>query len=283
MDEVKRVQLLLPERVNSADIKGTREQKLARLLLPLAVTFSERQALLRWATGRGEGKGEDLEKRFNAVFEEVEEVRHTPDGQEVLDRNGKPALRTMDERKRAVAHLLFCLAGVLSEDPASAEGGPEPNPLGSSAYNRMLSVVGLAAAVGEVDKQSIVLEELASQAVRAVESERDLYVRQHLDLVHEIQNQATDLLQQQQFLEKKKDEAARQEEDVKKRTETVKQQKKQLEDTRKATQDLLAQQAALDQQTYDRLKALRDTMARNEYLLREIEKLEMRAGRSASQ
>ena len=76
MEEVERVKEILRGSVDAAG--GAKEQRLARILLPLATTLTERQELLRRAQAPGLGKTEDLEKKLDDAFSQVQETWRTP-------------------------------------------------------------------------------------------------------------------------------------------------------------------------------------------------------------
>ena len=136
------------------------------------------------------------------------------------------------------------------------------------------TVVGLAAEVNEVDRQSNVLEAMAVQAAQAVEDELYAFARQDERIIFGLQDLADDLMRQREFLKIKIDEAAREEDRVNSLKLAVKKKQEQIETARQEIKTLLGQQAIVEQEIFERLKTIRDTLAKNEELLQKLRDLE---------
>jgi hypothetical protein len=246
---------------------------LARILLPLATTYGERRGLLlRLDPKNNKNEADDLQTRFNQLFDGVTKTGGTG-----------PGAHPADQRKRDAAHLLLNTADVLSEDEAGKAAFPfDLNTdayltsayLNSPAYQRAQLVTGLTAAVREVDDQAVVLEKMIAPALAVLDDDRNLFLAQYSRLLYALENMANDLQERTQFRDTKADEAAKMESLVKQRQEMVAQLKQQLKEAQKATQDRLADQATRENQIFGQLKALREAERKNQELEKEIEGLE---------
>jgi hypothetical protein len=255
--EMERLRRRLQERIE--DGKGTKEQRLAALLLPLASTLSQREVLLRCAaTGKGMPL-EDLEKKFNQGFEEVVSTRE----------------RTPEERKQLVAHLLFNLGGLAAAEPANLEALKDFDPLAETqAYKRLVNVVGVAAAAQEADEQAKILGKMVAEADSAIAYDRNAFLDPHARLVLVIRNLADDLAKANQFLFAKESEARKQEELRDGQKKQLGNLQKQLADAEKMTQDWLAQQSALEKTKTDRFNVLRNLEVKIQALEKEVREQE---------
>jgi hypothetical protein len=273
LEEVDRVRNLLQQKIEAGDGGVTKEQKLARILMPLAATYEEREALRRRWAGEKDNKAKDdkflgnLEERFNNLFAQVRNPARPP-----------------DERKRDAAHLLFGTAEVVAEDQA---GGINFNPAGliaepslTAAYldgapaRRAALVTGLAAAARAVDDEALVLEKMIRPATAALDEDRNLFLAQYTRELYTLQDMANRLQEQTQFKNAKADEAAKMESLVQGRRLLIQQLEQQLKETQKATQDKLDRQAGREKEIFAKLKAVRDTARKNQELEKEIRGLE---------
>lgn len=256
-EELDKVRSQVQQRLDNAEAPGTRDQKLAQVLLPFARTYSQREAYLRVQAGEQNVRpAEALEADFNALFEEVNGTR-------------APAAR-----KRLTARLLFGFADVLNEGQQPGEGGAPAGFFASGAYKRATVVVGLAAAVREVDSQASELQSLGEQINILLDRDRERFLAHHARLIYEIQNYADDLARQRDQLDLLNSEAAKHEALRNERATEVMKLKQEYEKHRKDTQERLTEQAEREQRIFDRLRLLRDTMKANEDLEKELRRLE---------
>ncbi len=256
-EEVARVRGLLQQKIDGAEGPLTKEQRLARVLLPFARAYSEREALLRRAADNKANKFDDLEADFAKLFDDAV----------------APG-RAADVRKQAVAHLLFGVADVLNEDQAVADPNANPDAFASNVYKRFLVVVGLGAAVREIDARASALQGLAADAGTQIGLDRGAFVEHHARLIYEAQNAAEDLQRQKEFLGNANREAAQQEAIRDARATEVMKLKQEYDQLRKDTQGRLGEQAAREQELFERLKKVRDAMKKNEDLEKDLRRLE---------
>jgi len=165
-EELNKVYQRLKSDINGNRVEGTKVQKLARVLLPLAGTVQERSNLLRLITDPrpdDEGQIAVLQGAFDKAF-------------------SQPA-KSSPEKRTAIAHVLFNVADVF----------------GTPSLNRLVVVVGLEATVKEIDNQASLLRSLVSDTQQSNERERLAYLRQHNRLVSLVQDLAADLQRQKEF------------------------------------------------------------------------------------
>jgi hypothetical protein len=256
---VDRAKNQLQTKIDNTEGGRTKEQNLARILLPFAKTYSEREAYLLTIEGKkpADVTEETLLKELDRLFEET-----------------RGANRSVAARKLAIANLLFGLADILAEEPGAGEGQGSPDVFASNPYKQFLQVVGLSAAVRAVDAQSQQLDLLAHQANDLLDKERARYVDQHARLVYEAQALADILQREMETLDNVSRETATAKAARDKRKTEVDELKKEYDQLRKDVQDRLTEQAAREQEIFGRLKALRETSRRNQELEKEIRKLE---------
>ena len=253
-EELDRVKQALQARADGEG-PGTKEQKLARILLPLARTFGEREALLRRLADDKSNKTDDLEEQLNRAFEEA--------------RAGGA-----DARKTGAARLLVSLVEVLAEGEGGGEGNAPVDPFASGAYKRAIVVAGAPAVIREVDVLAGVRAEQARQAFAAFERDRSAFLAQHGRLVYALQNLADDLQRQQEFRDRVLNDASGHETLRDNRRVEVENARRELDSLRKDTQARLAEQARREQAVFEKLKEMRETARRNLDLEAELRRLE---------
>jgi hypothetical protein len=254
--EVERVRGLVRSKIDSADVPGTRGQKLARYLRSLARTESERETLGQLMTAPDKDEvTADLEKQLNQQFDSVKEARD----------------RSIGARKANAARLLFCLGDALHEDPNT-------DFLASPAYKRYVNVVGLSAAAQAAEDQATVLQKMTEEAISAHEAERRQFVYDHGQIVYNTLNLADDVERQEQMLNAKKAEVDKQKLLVEERKVQIAKLREELKGLQQKTADKLAEQAHAEQEVMDRLIDLRNTSKKNQELERQIRELEGASG-----
>jgi hypothetical protein len=253
VDDVRRT---LQQMIDNPEVKGTKEQKLCRILLPFARTFGERDALLARIRQPKEENTEELEKTLGAPFEVVRDPN-----------------RALDERKRMAAHILFCTAEVFAE-AQPAEGEAAGDFLTGTAYRRMVATVGLSAAIRELESEAVILTRVAAEAEEALKRDRGRFIDEHGRRIYAVMTLAEELQKQVAFLQTKRDEVTRQEELVKTRQLELDRLTLELTEARRTTQQRLEEQDRLEKEIFDRVRKMRDRMQENSELERQIRELE---------
>jgi hypothetical protein len=251
----------LLRRVGDEQVEGTKAQKLARILLPLVPTSSERRELLQRMADAKNEKTDDLEARFEAVFQ----AAVSPTGP-----NGSP--RDQAARKEAIASLLCRLAEVLREE------GPPPaaneDIVTSPQYKRILATVGLAACSHALDDYAYHLLQVAEDIRTEMDTARYAFAdlsRQKLEAIEDWSFKAD---RQKDMLAAEKDKATRQAEIVAARKLEVEQVLKELGEKQAATAKMLKGQSAMERAAVRERNRSRDAYEVNQKLEREIRGLE---------
>jgi hypothetical protein len=250
--EVDRVRNLIRGKIDSNDVPGTRSQKLARYLLPLARTGKERDELMFLKDApQNDAEAEKLEKRLNDNFDGVK---------------ASPT-RSLPERKANAARLLFCLGEALHEDAAT-------DFFASPAYKRFVNVVGLNGAARAADDQSLVIEQMTEEAIRSHTAERQLFVQEHGQTLYRTLGLSDEVERQRRLLNAKEKEAADAKALVDLRKVHITKLRNDLKNLQQTTADKLAEQTQAEQDVMQHLIELRDTGNKNQEFEREIRKLE---------
>jgi hypothetical protein len=257
-DEVKRVKGLIDGKVAGNDVPGTRSQKLAKYLRPLARTARDRDDLTQKMTTPPPAEKEDalaaeLQKRLDDEFAAVNEVG--PDGK-----------HSPQQRKDSAARLLFCLGEALHEG--------EDDYFATPAYKRYVNVVGLNGAAKASDDQAVIITAMTEEAVLAREAELRQFVENLEASVYRTQSLADAVERQEKLLKLKEAEVAKAKQLVETRTAQLTALKEQLAALQAKTAKSLADQSKAEQEIMDRMIELRDTAQKNQELEREIRRLE---------
>jgi hypothetical protein len=183
----------------------TKEQKLAWVLRPLADNFDRRNGLLHVMTGKPltsmGGKGifknydelrpamQDLDKKGLVGEADAQErskviaaavpARLEKDFQETFAEVYK---KPVEEKRKAIARLMFCLCEVLKDDEK-----PAPKSVFSSkAFEHAQAVIGMENMAKEIENQSNVLNGMAYQCNLRLEEDRARFIQEHDDRLRQI-------------------------------------------------------------------------------------------------
>ncbi|MFL5244574.1 MAG: hypothetical protein ACJ8FY_20940 [Gemmataceae bacterium] len=289
VEEVNRVKSELQNRINDSSIVvklidgfdlgqaalAAPHQKLAYVLLPLASTIQEREELrnaLQSINAEGKPLGdpekskltETLQAKFDQAFNQAVQESSTAEG-------GSAHKRNIEERKQAVAHLLFCLRDRFEEPPAA---GQQPNSWDSPSFQRVKAVVGLAALIHAIDDQFVSLQKMILDVGVAKQRDLDTFVDQQRILVAQARNLADQLRYQKNQLGIQEAERDKQQRLVKTRDQERQDVEKQLASAREETNTRLKEQTELEDVMYKALKDLRDLGRTNLQLEKRIRDLE---------
>jgi hypothetical protein len=250
-EEARQVQKLVKDKIDSPEVPGTRSQKVARYVRPLARTADERNELTALMTApQNDEAAVKWEKRLAEEFEGVRDTR-----------------LAAQQRKDQAARLIFLLRESLHED-ANTDFFASP------AYKRFVNVVGLSGAAKAADDQSLVLQQMTEEAINAHAAERADFLNRLDQTVYDA-TQLSDAEERQRGVLKTKDEeVATAKALVDKRKVEIDDLMKLLGKLRQTTAEKLADQARAEQEVMERLIDLRDTGKKNQDLEKEIRRLE---------
>jgi hypothetical protein len=250
-EEVNQVHNLVRGKIDSPEVAGTKSQKLARYLRPLARTGRERDNLTQlMAAPQDDKKAAELEQQFEQQFAGVRDTSHSA-----------------HQRKEEAARLIFCLREALHEDGAT-------DFFASPAFKRFVNVVGLTAAAKAVDDEALAYQAMTAEAISGHDAERARFVSNLDDIVYEATQLADAHERQTGVLKGKEAEVLAAKALVDKRTVEIDKLKQRLAQLRQTTADKLADQARAEQEVMDSLVKLRDTGKKNQELEKEIRRLE---------
>ena len=188
--------------------------------------------------------------------------------------NGPPSFATptdhlRDAQRQAVAHLLFNVVESLLP-----EGAAEKGVFASPDYTRFIYVVGLAAAVSEINDQAGVLRRIGEELRSARQLERGEFADAHRTLIDELQARAVTLQYSTELLEKKKQQLADEEALVMRRRDDVKQAEEKLAEARAQTEKQMTELRAKSESLHKMRLESRDVLGENLELEKQIRGLE---------
>ncbi|HEV3258302.1 MAG TPA: hypothetical protein VG013_15590 [Gemmataceae bacterium] len=249
-DEVKRVRDQFQGDIERETAEAAKRQKLSDLLVPLARTGPERDAVRQAiATAKMDvllGADGPFQKAFDRALAEKNSA-------------GKP--RNPDERREAIAHLLFNLG---QKDATARE----------SWDKRLLVVIGLKAFADEASRQAQALHGMTQRVKLAMADDLAAFETQHNARVRELrvldrrltdaQAQFTDLAEQHE----------KHQHLVNDRADERDKLKQQLEDARALAQNALKKQADVEEHLFKAQIEVDNGQKQNERLEGEIRGLE---------
>jgi hypothetical protein len=250
--EVKRVHAKLRGRIEGTPNDDAKRKTLVRVLVPLARTGGERDALRqridkKIPTDQLMADSGPFEQAFKTALD-----RKTPQGQD----------RDPEERRQAIAHLLFNL-----NDPADKERFPE-------AYGRVLTVVGLKAFTNEADLQALALRDMAQREKLLMAEEQAGFETQYQRTLSDLNGLADNVEARRSKLAEHERLAKKQQDLVRVRQSEVVELKAKLDQARQATMTALAQLSAEQQKLFDYERQVTAITEKNQQLEREIRALE---------
>ncbi len=180
-----------------------------------------------------------------------------------------PTTHIRDAQHKAIAHVLFNVVEALLPDGAAEKGV-----FASPDYVRFIRVVGLSAAVHEINDQARRLQLMGEELQSARRLERGEFADAYRALIDELQARAVTLQYSMDLLTKKQQQLADEEAVVMRRKDDVKQAEEKLAEARAATEkqmtELRQKSDALHKMRIDG----RDLLGENLELERQIRGLE---------
>jgi hypothetical protein len=210
-----------------------------------------------------------LKDQFAQAFQEAAQ------GQRASADPNKPSVEVRaDERRLAIARLLFSMIVVPAQGPAGQPAEPVPDLATNAAYKRFLTVVGLRTAIQTVDGQALVLQRIVADLKVERQRERNAFALNHQYLLDQLREHAALLEQENFLLQRQQKQLADQEEQVKKRQRDVKYYEAELARARDETAKRLQELRAMTQALYETRIQVRDALSLNQEYEKRIRKLE---------
>jgi hypothetical protein len=282
------------EQVKGLQDKVLKIQKLAYLLEPFATTFARRDGLIRlMAAGIplpetpfafNQAFGQQIQKtkqkyardRQNptTLLNEQDEIASAVVQQLQDEFAGQftTALEKRDpgEKHEAIAHLLFGLARAQRDD----EGPEQVGLFQSKAYQRVLTVVGLEAAVKELDTETPILERMVAEADLAIERDRLNFAREQEQRLQQVAMLKQDYTRAEAQRRAKEREVETQTELVNTQKTNVERVTRALAQAQEDTKKMLEEQKTREQQIFAKQGALRNALEQIKALEKRLRDLE---------
>jgi hypothetical protein len=251
LEEVTRVRTDLMGQINGKDPEQ-KKQLCAQVLLALTTTGAQRLAIEDNLVDPKQDTAEWLTKIDHAFDEALKEDAGAP----------TPHRRSLEERKQAVAHLLFSLGEVMTPELAD----PNKSALDTPAFKRAVVVVGLENSVQALESQFVNLQKMYSDEDRIAQGERNGFLARQHQLVSMVQDLAVEAKRQEANY-KVQDTLSRDQKQVVLDQEAQRDKvKKEIAATIKTAQGKLQEQAKLEQDLFEALVQLRDAGITNQRL-----------------
>ena len=169
----------------------------------------------------------ELKARYDAAFQEaLQGERSSADGTKAI---------SLDQRRHAIAHLLFNLDESLPKDAAF-----NADAFGQEAFKRVVTLVGVKEANREMNVQGALLATIAQELEREIGVERSNFVRQDQALIAEARARSEALGVQDDDLKRVKAKVEAQNALVAERQKNVTEARTELAARRKYTSELIA-------------------------------------------
>jgi hypothetical protein len=248
--EVKRVQDRLRAEVAAAGDDKAKRQKLASILVPLAQTLGEREALQQQITkdpiDQLMGPDGPFDKAFNQALK-----NQSP--------QGKP-VQGADARRQAIAHLLVNTA----QD--------------ENARRRVVAVIGLRSFAAAAARQADALRDMAERVTLALANDQAQFGRQYQQGIDDLQGLAAQIDERKQELQRQQALHERHNALLNARVTDAANLKKELDAARQSTQSALAELAKEQRRLFDAQRRVTTGLDQNLKLEREIRSLEQLPG-----
>jgi hypothetical protein len=260
VEEVQKVKAKVQQWVDDTNVKGTRAQKLAFVLMQLSPTIEDYEALKkRWENPAPDDAGDDLQARMDQAFEGA-----------VSTRNAQEKERTPAERRQAICHLLFAMSKVL----AQTESAPPPALMASKAYQRILTVCGLDTCTNEVNDQVDLTQRLTEDVRHGMALDRERFLSASRDVLAQIEDLSEKVERQKAFLKLQNDLVDNQKKLVDIRRAEVDRMEKELAAAQEKTKEELKVQAKMEDQLFKIRRDQRDASEKNVQLEQQLRSLE---------
>jgi chromosome segregation ATPase len=240
--EVERRKTALRTEIDGAANPEAKKKIIAAALVPLARTWGQR---------------DELQRKIHDPKVSVDDLLDANGPFETAFKEATDQSRGQEERRQAIAHLLFNL-------------GDNPDD-----HRRALAIVGLKAYNQEVDSQATALADMVPQIQHALEADLTAFEVEHKDLVRQIVVLADQVRQLNETLKKQtllaQDHAAQ----VAAREGDVKTVRAEIEKAKKAAALADQGQSRLEDALFRARQAIAAAGGKNQQLLRQLTTLEL--------
>jgi hypothetical protein len=283
-EELEKFRQSLQQKLDDQAIPGSKAQKLARVLLPLAQSGAEREVLLAIDAKSADNQtttvdqkklfGEEplpvnLRQAWGWLKENPAENEAPIDLQSRFDEVFLKAKseKEAERKKQSIARLLVALFSVFPDgDPA--------DPFSSPAYKRVLNVLGYDRVAQELDRQAAVTARIGNDVAVSIDNERGAFAKRYNEEVALVQKQAAEAVHQQRVAATKEGQAIAAEQALTKTRVRVKELEDELAKARADTDVDLKQLEKLTSELFKLRLQLRDMNSKNQALELQIQSLE---------
>jgi hypothetical protein len=261
VEEVNKVKGKVQQWVDDPNVKGTKGQKLAFVLMQLASQIDDyRKLKARWEDPEAKDPPEDqLQAMVDAAFADA-----------VSTKNAQGQDRPLGERRQVICHLLFAMSRVL----AQAENPPPASVTASKAYQRIVGVCGLETCASEVNDQATLAQRLSGDVRAGMARDRERFLSAQRGLLAQIEDLSEKVERQRQFLKTQTDMKDTQQKLVDIRRLEVDRMEKELAAAQEATKEELKTQARMEAQLFKSRIVQRDAFEKNFQLEQQLRSLE---------
>jgi hypothetical protein len=205
-----------------------------------------------------------LEKQRNDLVQLVQE-KFT----DALKSDKQGEKRSEEQRKRRIAHLLFCLVAGGAEAAPQPAGGAEDLTV-DPAFRRFTTVVGVRAAVEAVRQQAATLGQIASELQTEWGRQQSTFAVRHARVLDRLRDRARQVEAENAQIKKLNDLVNAHEEQLKKKRVTVKTYQDDLAEARDQTAKDVKELRDLAALLHKERLKLRDAMDTNQKLEKQI-------------
>jgi hypothetical protein len=282
-EEVERLRKKLLARLDDTNLPGTKAQKLARILVPLADEGEDRLRLYKRVMDATvtTPKEEELQQRFDDTFNAAVSPALKVMKLDGSTEDKKP--RDWGEQRRSYATLLCRLCEVLHFDEEIPDAKTDPKgaqeamnaPLKDwKSYQRFLTVVGLAAGQKAMDDYTVALERATEGMQAAVDRDRDQFAAAMTRKLAVLDDYAGRLDAEKRAFDIEKERATKTQEQANKTRVEFDKVEAEMRKQQAETKKMLAEQANMEQTLFTSRQRMRDAFAENQRLEQKIRELE---------
>jgi len=281
--EVEAVKTRLQAKLDETDPKETKLQKLSRFLLPLAQSGSRREWLIKTAAGQSVPAHGVFDPAFEKELEagpadkrtQVLETRLQEDFNGAFERvlQAKAGNKDRDpgEQRRAIAELLLALVEL---EPDDAAAGGSKDYLESTAYRRVLTVVGLETSLKALQGRADTLNAMLPGVNSDIDGERTAFVKDYHKVFGQLLVLGKEIDDRDQSYKRYQGMSEKYQSVIDTRNKEVTQMSQNLKKLQQDTAAEIAKQNSAENRLFGETKEQRDVAAENQRLEKQIRKLE---------
>jgi len=253
LEEVKKRQSTAKSAIEQIGDDAGKRANLASLLVPLATTYGQREEFKRRIKTEPVDQLLGPDGLFEMAFREAQEGKSVPSVKDPAGGDLAAHTLSMEQRKQAIAHLLFNL-------------GDKPE-----RYDqRLQGVIGLAAFLQEVSNQVEVFKHLLAANRAVVDADLAAFALRHKDLILQIKVEAERIQELRENLQKQEAQRDLHATLVTRRKQDVAQLQEEIAKAAKLTAETLKTQQEIETALDDAKKSIAKTTETNLQLERQI-------------